>query len=92
MRADQAETVALRALGWLAGQEEMLRLFLGASGCTLADLSARAGEAEFQIAVLDFLLMDDAWITAFCDAEGLGYDMPARARRALPGGAEINWT
>jgi hypothetical protein len=36
--------------------------------------------------------MDDAWVTAFCDLQGLGYDVPMRARAALPGGAEMHWT
>ncbi|WP_092499484.1 DUF3572 domain-containing protein [Meinhardsimonia xiamenensis] len=92
MGADEAEAVALRALAWLAGEEDLLRVFLGASGASPADLAARAGEPEFLVAVLDFLLLDDAWITAFCDAEGLSYETPAAARRALPGGAELHWT
>ena len=89
---ENAETLALRALAWLAGNDELLPVFLGASGAGLDDLKARAGDPVFLGAVLDFLLMDDRWIVAFCDAEGLGYDAPQRARYALPGGAAINWT
>ncbi|MDY6858074.1 MAG: DUF3572 domain-containing protein [Pseudomonadota bacterium] len=92
MRADQAETVALKALGWLVGNEELLPIFLGASGATPDDLKARAATPEFQISVLDFLTMDDAWVMAFCEAEGLAYDIPMRARQALPGGADMHWT
>jgi len=92
MTQDFAETVALGALGWLAGHDELLPVFLGATGASEADLRARAADPEFLGAVLDFLAMDDAWITAFCDAQGLGYDVPMRARAALPGGAEMTWT
>ena len=92
MTQDSAETVALGALGWLAGHDELLPVFLGATGASEADLRARAADPEFLGAVLDFLTMDDAWITAFCDAQGLGYDVPMRARAALPGGSEMNWT
>ena len=92
MTQDFAETVALNALGWLAGHDELLPVFLGATGASEADLRARAADPEFLGAVLDFLTMDDAWVTAFCDAQGLGYDVPRRARAALPGGAEMNWT
>ena len=92
MTQDSAETVALGALGWLAGHDELLPVFLGASGASEADLRARAADPEFLGAVLDFLTMDDAWITAFCDAQGLGYDVPMRARAVLPGGAEMSWT
>lgn len=84
--------VALKALGWLAGNEELLPVFMGASGASLDDLKHRADLPEFQIAVLDFLTLDDAWLVAFCDAEGLAYEAPLRARQALPGGAEMNWT
>jgi hypothetical protein len=37
-------------------------------------------------------MMDDAWITSFCDAEGLAYDQPMMARMALPGGEQMHWT
>ena len=36
--------------------------------------------------------MDDAWVVAFCDAEGLAYDEPLRARYALPGAEQVHWT
>jgi hypothetical protein len=92
MTQDSAEAVALEALGWLAGNDELLPVFLGASGVSEADLRARAADPEFLGAVLEFVTMDDGWITAFCDARGFGYDMPMRARAALPGGAEMHWT
>jgi len=92
MRQDAAETLALQALAWLVGQDELLPIFLGASGSDLTDLRAQAGDAALQIAVLDFLMLDDAWVGAFCDAHGLAYDLPMRARQALPGGALPHWT
>jgi hypothetical protein len=92
MERDSAETVGLRALGWLAAHEELLPVFVGATGASLVDLRSGAGDAAFLGSVLDFLLMDDAWVVAFCDASGLGYDAPMRARAALPGGGEVHWT
>ncbi len=92
MKQENAETVGLQALAWLAGNDEIFPVFLGSSGATAADLKAQAGDPAFLAAVLDFLLMDDKWVTGFCDAAGLGYDMPMRARHALPGGGEVNWT
>lgn len=90
--ADAAETLALNALTWLVGQEDLLPVFLGASGASEQDLRARAGEPEFLGSVLDFLMMDDAWIIAFCDACSVRYDVPMQARAALPGGAHMHWT
>jgi len=92
MTQDSAETIGLGALGWLAAHDDLLPVFLGATGASEADLRARAADPEFLGAVLDFLTMDDAWVTAFCDAQGMSYDLPMRARAALPGGAEMNWT
>ncbi|MFW8634429.1 DUF3572 domain-containing protein [Cribrihabitans pelagius] len=92
LSADKAETLALTALAWLAANDELLPVFLGATGASEADLRARAAEPEFLGSVLDFLTMDDAWVMAFCDAQGLAYEMPMQARMALPGGAQVNWT
>ena len=92
MDRDSAETIALQALGWLAGNDELLPVFLGSTGVSEAELRARAAEPEFLASVLDFLTMDDAWITGFCDAHGLSYTLPIRARAALPGGDLPNWT
>lgn len=92
MQQETAETIALQALGWLASDEELLPVFLGASGATIEGLKAAASDAAFLISVLDFLCMEDAWVRAFCDSAGLPYDAPLRARQALPGGAQMHWT
>jgi len=92
MEQDAAETIALGLLGWLAVNEDLLPVFLGSSGASVDDLRERAGEPEFLGSVLDFLMMDDAWVAEFCDTAGLAYDQPMRARQSLPGGADVNWT
>lgn len=86
-----AEIVGLKALGWIAGHDELLPVFLGATGAGADELRERAAEVDFLASVLDFLLMDDDWIIAFCDAEGLGYEQPRQARAALPGAAVADW-
>ena len=92
MTSDRAETVALQALGWLAGNEELCPVFLGATGASPEDLRDRATDPAFLGSILEFVTMDDAWIIAFCDATRLDYDIPLRARYALPGAAEMHWT
>lgn len=89
---DAAETLALQALAWIIGNDDLRQVFLGASGSDESDVRARAGEAEFLASVLDFLLLDDAWVTAFCEAQGLAYEAPMQARAALPGGDVVHWT
>ncbi|MEM6759355.1 MAG: DUF3572 domain-containing protein [Pseudomonadota bacterium] len=92
MSQESAEVVALQALGWIAGNEELLPVFLGATGASEADVRSGATDPAFLGAVLDFLLMDDAWIKDMCDAHALAYDLPMTARAALPGGDAVHWT
>ena len=92
MTPDDAQIIALKALGWLAGHEELLPVFLGSTGGSAEDLARGAADPAFLASVLDFLTMDDAWVVAFCDAEGLPYDRPLRARHALPGAEVHHWT
>jgi len=92
MDEKQAEIRALSVLAWLVGNDELLPVFLNATGADEADLRARAGESEFLGSVLDFLMMDDAWVMEYCDGAGLPYEAPMRARHALPGGKDVSWT
>jgi hypothetical protein len=91
-REETAELLALQALGWLAGNDELLPQFLSASGASLSDLSGAAQDPAFLASVLDFLLNDDAWVIGFCDATGHEYTEPMTARAFLPGGQATHWT
>jgi hypothetical protein len=92
MKQESAQVLALQALEWLAGEEELFATFLGATGASAADLADRAEDEEFLGAILDFLLMNDDWVIAFCDARGMPYTAPMAARVALAGGQQENWT
>lgn len=92
MLQDVAETIALRGLAWLAGDDELLPVFLSSTGMAAEDLRTRASDADLQLSVLQFITMDDAWVMAFCDANGLTYEQPLQAIQALPGGAQLHWT
>jgi len=89
MDRDFAETVALRALDWLLGHDDLRGVFLGSTGAVQF-----AGEIppELLLAALDFLCMDDAWVIGFCEAAGYAYEVPNAARAGLPGGAVPDWT
>ncbi len=92
LRQESAETIALQALGWLAGHEELLPTFLATTGAAVGDLAKAAGDPAFLGSVLDFLLLDDAWVMEFCRAHDLRFEVPMQARASLPGGEAINWT
>jgi hypothetical protein len=92
MKQEAAETIALQALGWLAKEEDLLPGFLTWSGTSLDEVRARAGDADFLAAVVDFLLQEDRWVLAFSDFANLAPSSIMEARAALPGGATLHWT
>lgn len=92
MQAAQAEATALTCLTWLVGDDDLRGVFMGATGLTEDDLRARLSDPDFLASVLDFLLMDDAWVIRCGDATGLPYTDIGEARMALPGGQQVNWT
>jgi hypothetical protein len=89
---ESAEVLGLHVLGWLLSNEDLLPVFQGASGVSEQDIRAGASDPAFLGSVIDFILMDDAWVVACCDALMKPYDSLFRARQSLPGGEQINWT
>ena len=81
-----AETLALKALAFLASSGETLERFLALTGIAPEDLRAHAGEAEVLAAVLDFLLASDELLTQFAAQEEIAPLDVHAARRFLPGG------
>ena len=87
-----SETIALRALAFLASDQEAMGAFLGACGADIDTVKARAAEPEFLGFVLDHLLQDDASVIAFAEHEGIAPEAVLQARAALPGGDAPEWT
>lgn len=91
MSADRAEIVAIGALAWLA-EADLLDAFQSTTGADADAIRRAAGDPDFLGAVLDFVLMDDAWVQRFCQSRDLPYDTLLAARAALPGGDLPHWT
>ncbi len=89
---DQATALALQALGWIVSTDDLSGVFLNASGASAEDLRENAEDPAFLGSVLDFLMMDDAWVIGFCDEVGCAYTQPGIMRQFLPGGDLPNWT
>jgi len=87
-----AETLATLALAWLVKDQDLFMVFLGATGAGLEDVHAGAADPVFLGFVLDFMLSREDDLMAFCAELGVKPDLPVRARAALPGGQEVNWT
>ena len=82
---DGAETIALKALGYLAADEGLLEPFLGATGLALGDLRAGAADTAFLAGILDYFLQNEALLLAFAGASELAPETIVRARQRLPG-------
>ena len=58
-------------LGWIAGDETLMRRFLDLSGLTVDNLRAASLEPGFQAGVLGFLMSHEPTLMAYCDARGV---------------------
>jgi Protein of unknown function (DUF3572) len=84
----QAEEIAVKALGFIAGDEEAFERFVALTGLGLSDIKERAADPDFLAGVLDFLLQDEGLLVRFAESEGIPPELPASARRKLPGGGQ----
>ena len=66
MNAEQAETIALQALSFLAKDDDLLSQFLTTTGLEPQDLKKRFREPELLGAVLDTILGNDAILLRTC--------------------------
>ena len=83
---EQAETLAIAALGFIAQDADLLPRFLAVTGISAGDIRTAAAEPGFLAGVLDFLLAHEPSVMAFAAATGADPAALAAARRALPGG------
>lgn len=86
MTSADAELLAIRALGFIAGEERLMAAFLGETGLELHAVRGLAQDPAFLGGVLDFLLAREDRVVWFCRAEEVPAEAPMRARAHLPGG------
>ncbi len=82
---ESAETIAIAALGFLAGEPERLARFLALSGLGPHSLRQAATSPGFLAAVLDHLAADERLLVAFAAAQGVEPGAVVGARDALSG-------
>ena len=83
--AETSQTIALKALGYLAADEDLLEPFLDATGLAVADLRAGVTDSAFLAGILDYFLQNEALLLAFAGASELAPETIVRARQRLPG-------
>ncbi|SFR12802.1 DUF3572 domain-containing protein [Poseidonocella sedimentorum] len=84
--------LAEQVLDWLIATPDLLGVFMGATGADAEDLRAPEPAPELLASVLDFLMLDDAWVLRFCGEAGVEPTRIAEARAGLPGGDRPHWT
>jgi len=85
---DEAAVTALRAMAWLARDEERFSRFCQLTGMDAASLRDAAADSGAQVAVLDYLLADETLLLVFVSDEGLPPGAPRLPRMRL-GGEDI---
>lgn len=83
---EEAERIAIAALGFIAGHAELLPRFLAVTGIQASQIRAAAAEPGFLAGVLDFLLAHEPTLLEFAEEAGLKPEAVAAARRSLPSG------
>ena len=82
-RREAAESLAVQALGFLAGEPERLARFLALTGLGPDRIRAAAATPRFLAGVLDHVASEDALVTAFAAEAGIKPEEVEMARRIL---------
>jgi hypothetical protein len=84
---DEAKTIALNFVRFLAQDEERIGRFQGLTGMDVADIKncLAASDMTFLGNTLDYALSDEALLLQFASSESLDPTKIALARRQLPG-------
>lgn len=82
---EEAEIIALNALGFLAADSERLQRFMDLSGLDVDAIRAGAASATFLGGILDHLLADESLLLVFAEEQHLRPERIAELRRKLPG-------
>jgi hypothetical protein len=82
-RREEAELLAIQALGFIAEEPERLNGFLSTTGIPLGHIRAASAEPDFLAGVLEHMLGDESLLIAFAASAGIDPAEIARARSAL---------
>ncbi|MEM9630083.1 MAG: DUF3572 domain-containing protein [Pseudomonadota bacterium] len=88
LSVEEAQGIATEALLQLSRDPEQIGRFLAFSGIGPDVIRTAASEPGFLAGVLEFYMMDEPLLLAFCENAGIRPTMMAAARYALAGGDE----
>jgi hypothetical protein len=79
------ETVAIAALGFIAGDAELLQRFLSLTGISAEGVREAAREPAFLAGVLQFILAHEPTVHQFCQSSGIAPQSVQDAHLRLAG-------
>ncbi|WP_011580685.1 MULTISPECIES: DUF3572 domain-containing protein [Chelativorans] len=88
MSPEQAETIAVQALTFIAGDPQLLPRFLAITGIEANQIREAAQEPGFLAGVLQFVMAHEPTLAAFSEAKGFEPRDVSTALRTLPFGEE----
>ena len=83
---DESEALAVRALGFIAADPELLPRFLAITGIDASAIRRAAAEPGFLAGVLQFILAHEPTLMRFAEETGTPPAAVGQALRALPAG------
>lgn len=83
MNQDRASDLALESLQWIAGDSEQLSRFVALTGVAPDEIRLMIHEAEFQSAILEFLLGNEPTLLAFAASKNLDSSEILKAKQCL---------
>jgi hypothetical protein len=86
--AEDAEAIAIRALGFVAADPQLLPRFLAVTGIEAGAIRRAAAEPGFLAGVLNFVLAHEPTLIAFAENAGVPPEDVAAALTRLPLGDE----
>ena len=92
MDKELAETRALEVFTWVLSEDDLIQVFMRATGASQNDLRSNTLSHEFLISILDFVLMDDKWVISCSKFLNIDPSQIQLIRMSLNGGQEVNWT
>ena len=92
MDREIAETKALEVLTWVLSEDDLIQVFMGATGASQNDLRSNTLSHESLLSILDFVLMDDRWVISCSKFLNIDPSQIKLIRMSLDGGQEGTWT
>jgi Protein of unknown function (DUF3572) len=84
-KVEHPQVIALKALAFLASDEDRLSYFLVSTGMDLQDLKERANDLNMLAGLLDHVLANENLLLEFADSMSCKPESVVRARQTLPG-------